>query len=68
MVGQGHRSMLVFCVQHAGAKTVGLADEIDPYYAQVMQQALSAGVEVIAYSCMLSPEEIAVEKRLPFIL
>ncbi len=68
MVGQGHRSMLVFCVQHAGAKTVGLADEIDPYYAQVMQQALSAGVEVIAYSCRLSPEEIAVEKRLPFIL
>ncbi|MGY8816521.1 MAG: DNA/RNA nuclease SfsA, partial [Pseudomonadales bacterium] len=55
-------------VQHTGAKTVGLADEIDPYYAQVMQQALSAGVEVIAYSCRLSPEEIAVEKRLPFIL
>ena len=67
-VEQGHRSVLVFCVQHSGANNTGLADEIDSYYAQTMRQAANAGVEVIAYGCKLSPKEIVIDKRLPFRL
>jgi sugar fermentation stimulation protein A len=67
MVQQGSRSMLIFCVQHSGACTTGLAKNIDPLYVETMRNAINAGVEVVSYSCSLSPEKIIIEKKLPFI-
>lgn len=66
MVEEGHRAVLVFCVQHSGAKEVGPADDIDPHYGVVLREAIEAGVEVLAYGCTLTPEEIVINKRLPF--
>jgi len=66
MVEDGHRAVLVFCVQHSGAEEVGPADEIDPSYGAILREAIAAGVEVLAYGCTLTPEEIVVNKRLPF--
>ena len=66
MVEEGHRAVLVFCVQHSGAEEVGTADDIDPHYGVVLREAIAAGVEVLAYGCTLTPEEIVVNKRLPF--
>lgn len=68
MVEQGHRAVLVFCVQHSGAQSVGPADEIDPVYGQTLREAMEAGVEVIAYGCDLSAEEINLKLALPFYL
>ncbi|MCK9503643.1 MAG: DNA/RNA nuclease SfsA [Porticoccaceae bacterium] len=68
MVAQGHRAVLFFCVQHSGAQQVTVAADIDPLYAETLKQALAAGVEVLAYGCRLSPTEIAVTRRLDFIL
>lgn len=67
MVEEGHRAVLVFCVQHSGAKAVGPADEIDPQYGEVLREAIAAGVEILAYGCHLTPEEIVVTQRLPFV-
>lgn len=67
MVEAGHRAVLVFCVQHSGAKEVGPADDIDPDYGAVLREAIAAGVEVLAYGCRLTPEEITVTRRLPFV-
>ena len=66
MVAEGHRAVLVFCVQHTGAETVGPADEIDPDYGVILREAIAAGVEILAYGCQLTPEEIVINKRLPF--
>ena len=66
MVQQGHRSVLVFCVQHTGAESVGPADDIDPTYGLTLREALAAGVEVLAYGCQLTPGEIVINQRLPF--
>jgi sugar fermentation stimulation protein A len=66
MVEEGHRSVLVFCVQHTGAKTVGPADEIDPDYGVILREAIAAGVEILAYGCKLTAEEIVIHKQLPF--
>ena len=66
MVEEGHRAVLVFCVQHSGAEGVGPADDLDPHYGVVLREAIVAGVEVLAYGCTLTPEEIVVNKRLPF--
>ena len=68
MTQQGCRSILIFCVQHSGAKTSGLADDIHPKYSETMHHAIDAGVEVIVYGCKLSSKEILINKKLPFIL
>jgi sugar fermentation stimulation protein A len=67
MVQQGSRSVLIFCVQHSGGSTTGLAKNIDPLYVETMKNAISAGVEVVSYGCSLSPKKIKIEKKLPFI-
>jgi len=67
-VGQGHRAVLFFCVQHSGAKKVTAAADIDPLYASTLRQAITAGVEVLAYGCMLSPTEISLNNRIDFSL
>jgi len=68
MVAQGHRAVIFFCVQHSGAQRVGVAADIDPLYANTLKQAMDMGVEVLAYCCKLSPEEIVLSQRLDFNL
>ena len=46
---QGYRAVLLFCVQHTGISRLRPADEIDPEYGQLLRQAATAGVEVLAY-------------------
>lgn len=66
MVDEGHRAVLLFCVQHSGAQRVSPADEIDPLYGKTLREAIAAGVEVLAYGCRLSAQEIVLERRLAF--
>jgi len=49
MKQQGHRSILLFAVQHSGIKSVQPAGHIDAKYAALFEQAKQAGVEVICY-------------------
>jgi sugar fermentation stimulation protein A len=64
MVAQGHRAVMVFLVQRGDAETFKLASDLDPAYATAFRAAVAAGVEMLCYSCKLSPAEIAVERRL----
>src|SRR5690606_7194398 len=66
MVADGHRAVLLFCVQHSGAQRVAPADEIDPLYGKTLREAIAAGVEVLAYGCRLSAQEIVLARRLAF--
>jgi len=69
MVEQGHRAVLLFCVQHTGIQSVRAAAHIDPIYAATLQAARAAGVEVIAYAATIEPEKntIEVERCLPVL-
>lgn len=58
MVEQGHRAVLLFCVQHTGINRVSPADDIDPVYGQTLRQAMVNGVEVLAYATNISADEI----------
>jgi len=64
-VAAGERGVLLFCVQHTGINAVRCAQEIYPEYAQAVAAAASAGVEVLAYGCAISPLEIVVDRSLP---
>ena len=63
---QGHRAVLFFCVQHSAARMVAPAWEIDPLYCETLALAKAAGVEVLAYRCELTPDEIALAEEIPF--
>ncbi len=67
MVKQGHRSVLIFLIQRDDAESVSVAKDIDPNYNKAMEKALKQGVEILAYSCNLSPEGIEVSRSVPFL-
>ena len=67
-VARGNRSVLLFCVPHTGIRRVTVADDIDPRYGEAVREAVAAGVEVLAYGCVVTPEEVAIERALPLEL
>jgi len=60
MVRAGHRAVMFYLVQRNDAQSFTVAADIDPTYAQALSAARKAGVEVMAYTCRLTPEEIVV--------
>jgi sugar fermentation stimulation protein A len=67
MVQQGHRAVLLYCVQHSGIESVRVAQHIDPDYAAELSTAIFAGLEVLCYSTKINQEKIIINQRLPFI-
>ena len=67
---QGHRAVLLFCVQHTGIKSVRAAAHIDPVYTATLQTARAAGVEIIAYAAAIDPAKnsIVLDRPLPVVV
>lgn len=68
MARQGHRAVIFYCVQRADAETMAPADRIDPEYGRTLRQALTEGVEALAYRAEVSLEGIRLRQRLPLSL
>ncbi|OGT88804.1 MAG: sugar fermentation stimulation protein SfsA [Gammaproteobacteria bacterium RIFOXYA12_FULL_61_12] len=68
MVEAGHRAVIFFCVQRGDAEEVRPADAIDPAYGQALRDALSRGVEALAYRAIPSIMEIALSCPLPVLV
>jgi len=66
--GEGHRAMLLFCVQHMGVERVTTASDIDPDYAAEVRLAHQLGVEVVAYRTLITPDLLLLADALPVIL
>ena len=67
MVAEGHRAVMLYLVQRTDCARVGIAGDIDPAYAAGLDAARAAGVEVLAFDCAISPEEITLRQALPFV-
>jgi len=67
MVEKGYRSVMLYLVQREDCEAFGIASDIDPAYAQALQEAQSSGVETICYSCKITPEQIILNKALPIL-
>lgn len=65
MVSEGHRAVLLFCVQHTGIDSVSPADHIDPAYGVALRLAAQAGVELLAYGAEINPEQGVIELNHP---
>lgn len=61
------RAVLIFCVMHSGVRIATTADAIQPAYGEQVQQAIAEGVEVYAWRCLPTPQELIVDGPLPFV-
>jgi len=68
MVSAGHRAVVFFLVSRADAQAMRPAHEIDSAYATALDQAIKAGVEVLAYKLDFGENAVAVGKPLQVLL
>lgn len=61
---EGHRSILFFCVPHEGIKKVGVAEHIDPVYAEKLRAVMAAGVEVLAYQVEFQKQGMVLKNKI----
>ena len=64
---KGYKSYLLFLVQIQGVENFKIAKDIDNEYYKNYLLAKKAGVNFIAYRCMISSKEIKIEKRIKII-
>jgi sugar fermentation stimulation protein A len=65
---QGWRAVIFFLVQRGDAQTFSPADEIDAEYGRLLREAVSYGVEALAYRTLVSPESSKVDQPIPIRL
>ncbi len=68
MIQEGHRAVLCYCVQHTGIKEVRPAVHIDKDYTQLLQEAHKKGLEILAYSAHITPQEVTLQKAIPVVI
>ncbi len=60
----GWRAVIFFLVQRGEAEAFTSADNIDVEYGRLLREAVSSGVEVLAYRTVVSHEENRVEQQI----
>lgn len=60
----GVRAVQLYCVNLSGVEAVRPASDIDPIYAAALREAVDAGVQVLAYAALISPQELRLQRRL----
>jgi len=62
---EGHRAGAIFVVQRSDATWLIPHDESDPEFGKALRDAKCAGVDVLAYRCTVTPEEIMLADPIP---
>lgn len=63
----GSRAVQFYLLSRTDCDRAGIANDIDPHYAEALTRAVAAGVEVIVYRADISPRHVTVGKRCSFI-
>jgi len=66
-VARGERAVQLFVIQRADCDRFAACADLDPVYARELAAAATAGVEVLCQGCDISPMEIRIARRLPWI-
>ena len=59
---------MLFCVSRGDVARFSPADEIDPDYSATLREVAAKGVEVLAYSTVVTPTSFDLGKSLPIEL
>lgn len=66
MVAAGDRAVALFVVQRTDCATFSACYDLDPAFADGLDEAADAGVEVLVYGCDISLEAVRLAGRLPW--
>lgn len=61
---KGMRAVMVYVIQRTDVNSFGVAEDIDPDYANGLREAIKAGVEVFPIQVVVSPEGIEIGRVL----
>lgn len=64
----GHRAVLLFIIMRTDVTLVMPADSIDVEYGQLLRQAVSEGVEVLAYAAQIDQQGMKIDRPVPLVL
>jgi len=64
VAANGGRAVMLYLVQREDCQRFAVAGDIDPAYAEAFTRARAEGVEMLCYTCRVSPEVIAVERAI----
>ena len=64
-VEKGNRAVMLYIIQRDDVSALRPCDEIDPAYGKGLRDAAAAGVEILAYTCHVSVEEITLARSTP---
>ncbi len=64
----GAQAVVCFVVQRADAHSVAANQRTDPEFAAALRKAHDCGVELLAYTCVVSPAEITLDRRIPVVV
>jgi sugar fermentation stimulation protein A len=67
MAEAGARAVMLFLIQIGSAEKFALARDIDPAYGAAFDRARAAGVEAVAYRCILSHDAITLAGPVPIV-
>jgi len=67
ITAQGARAAMLYLVQRTDCDRVTIAADIDRAYAAGLARAMQAGVQVLAYDCAITPQQITLGRALPFV-
>ena len=67
-MGEGLDATLFFVIQIENIHSVSPNDETHPAFGEALRFAVSQGVNVCAYDCLVTPDSISVRRPVPVIL
>jgi len=66
-VAEGDRAVQLFVVQRTDCDRFAACADLDAVYADQLMLAAAGGVEVLVYGCDISPQDIRITRRLPWV-
>ena len=66
MVAAGDRAVALFVIQRTDCETFAACRDLDPAFAEALDQAADAGVEVLAYACDLATDAVRIARPIPW--
>ena len=64
----GYLSYVLFVIQFQQVQLATIHTAMQPALREAVARAQANGVEVLAYNCQVSPEEVIIDQKIPFEL
>ncbi len=67
-VKEGYECYVIFVIQMKGALSLSPNDETHPEFGKTLREADKAGVQILAYDCIVTPDSVAISSSVPINL